>query len=416
MTIVTDTEPNREDSVYVARQIIIDANKEIFGYELLFRSAKSQSMFIKDDLLATTEVLLNTLNSISIQRMIGDKWAFINVNESVLNERVYEALDRHKFVLEILETTKLSPQLVEQIRVMKKDGYTFALDDFVFSEENMAHFKPIFPYISYLKVDLVENEKSCLKEKLAELKAYDVKFLAEKVETEEDFRFCKEIGFDYYQGYFFYRPEILEGRKIQSNNLELLDLIQAVKTKTDAKEIEDVFKRYPGATVNLLRFINSASHAFNSKINSVRHAINLIGRKKLMRWLWMMLYVSPRCNSNMSSPLLELALQRANMVEQISTLKWGQGGELTEKAFFAGILSLLDVIFHVPMVQLLKDLDVDSEIVRAIIHKDGQLGQMLKLAEVVEKNDSDAVLKNITTLGLDFEEVLPLISSCYDSL
>ncbi len=416
MTTATDTEANREDSVYVARQIIIDGNKDIFGYELLFRSANSQTMLITDDLLATTEVLLNTLNSISIQRMIGDKWAFINVNESVLNERVYEALDRHKFVLEILETTTLSPQLIDQIRAMREDGYTFALDDFVFSDEKMDHFKPIFPYISYLKVDLVENDLSSLKEKLEEFKAYDVKFLAEKVETEEDFQFCQEIGFHYYQGYFFYRPEILEGKKIQSNNLALLDLIQAVKTKTDAKEIEDVFKRYPGATVNLLRFINSTSHAFNSKINSVRHAINLIGRKKLMRWLWMMLYVSPRSESSMSTPLLELALQRANMVEQMSILKWGQGGELTEKAFFAGILSLLDVIFQVPMPQLLKDLDVDREIAGAIIYKNGELGQMLKLAEVVEKNDSDAVLKNIAILGLAVEEVLPLISSCYDSL
>jgi EAL and modified HD-GYP domain-containing signal transduction protein len=100
----------------------------------------------------------------------------------------------------------------------------------------------------------------------------------------------------------------------------------------------------------------------------------------------------------------------------MSILKWGQGGELTEKAFFAGILSLLDVIFQVPMPQLLKDLDVDREIAGAIIYKNGELGQMLKLAEVVEENDSDAVLKNIAMLGLAVEEVLPLISSCYDSL
>jgi EAL and modified HD-GYP domain-containing signal transduction protein len=251
MPISKDSEPKPEESVYVARQIILDHNKDIFAYELLFRSANTQAMNITDDLLATTQVLLNTLNSIGIQKMIGDKWAFINVNERVLKEKVYEALDRNKFVLEILETTEVTPELVDQMKAMKEDGYTFALDDFIFEDEMMEMFEPIFPHISVLKVDLFENDIDSLKEKLEYFKPFGIKFLAEKVETEEDFEKCQAIGFHYYQGYFFSKPEIIEGKKIQSNNLALLDLIQAVRTKTDAKEVEDVFKRYPDATVNL---------------------------------------------------------------------------------------------------------------------------------------------------------------------
>jgi EAL and modified HD-GYP domain-containing signal transduction protein len=165
-----------------------------------------------------------------------------------------------------------------------------------------------------------------------------------------------------------------------------------------------------------LRFINSASHAFTSKINSVRHAINLIGKKKLLRWLMMMLYASPSADGSMSTPLLELALQRANMVEKMAVLKWGKEGDIPEKAFFAGILSLVDVIFQVPMPQVLKDLDVDREIGSAIIYKHGDLGQMLKLSEVIEKNDPEAIEEILEDLELEAQDILPLIAECYDSL
>ena len=272
--------------------MILDVNQQVYGYELLFRDAEQQAVLVDNDLLATTEVLLNTMNTIGIQRMIGDKWAFVNVNEKVLQQRVYETLDRDRFVLELLETTEVSSDLVHHIKYMHGDGYTFALDDFVFEEEMMARFEPLFPYVSIVKVDLCGDHRMDVAAKVAHLKSYGMKFLAEKVESHQEFERCRAMGFDYFQGYFFSKPEIMEGQRIKSNYLGILELIHAVRSRMADDEVEESFKRYPGVTMNLLHFVNSMSQRGAAKVGSVRHAIDGMGRKRLIRWLMMMFYQS----------------------------------------------------------------------------------------------------------------------------
>jgi EAL and modified HD-GYP domain-containing signal transduction protein len=402
-------------NVYVARQLILDAEQNIYGYELLFRNAQQESFPIENDLMATTEVLLNTMNSIGFQKLIGDKFAFINVNEKVLQQHLYEALDRNRFVFELLENTTMSEDLARQIKHMHESGYTFALDDFVFDGEMFERFKPVLPYVSFVKVDLYGNVMEKLKEKLELFHSYDIKLLAEKVETRQDFELCKTLGFDYFQGYFFSKPEIMEGKRIQSDYLGLLDLIQSVRRDISSQEMEEVFKRYPDVTMNLLRFMSSAHYGFDERIGSVRQAIKLIGRKKLLRWLMMMFYTNPNASDRMFTPLLELALQRAKLMENISKLQRRENEEQVDNAFFTGILSLVDVIFQVPMSKVLEDLVVDEDIAKAIQHRAGVLGQMLRLVQAIEVNNVEALSRAMEELHLEPERVNEIVQASYDS-
>lgn len=399
----------------MARQLILDAEQNVYGYELLFRNAQQQSVPIENDLMATTEVLLNTMNSIGFEKLIGDKFAFINVNEKVLQQHLYETLDRSRFVLELLESTTMTPELARQIRYMHEGGYVFALDDFVFDGEMFERFKPILPCVSFVKVDLYANVMDDLKEKLDLFYSYNIKLLAEKVETREDFEICKAMGFDFFQGYFFSKPEIMEGKRIQNDYLSLLDLIQTVRRDISSHEMEEAFKRYPDVTMNLLRFMNSAHYGFDAKIGSVRQAIKLIGRKKLLRWLMMMFYTNPNASDRMFTPLLELALQRAKLMENIAKLQYRDNEEQVDKAFFAGILSLVDVIFQVPISKVLEDLLVDEDVAKAIQHRAGVLGQMLRLVQAIEVNNVEALSRAMEELELEPERVNEIVQASYDS-
>jgi len=404
------------ENVYVARQLILDSKQNVYGYELLFRNAEQKSIAIENDLMATTEVLLNTMNSIGIHKMIGDKWGFLNVNEKVLQQHVYETLDRKRFVLEILESTTLTAELVHQIQSMSKQGYTFALDDFVFDSDMIKRFKPIFPYISILKVDLYGNPiDASLSEKLNLLKNYNMKFLAEKVETRESFEQCKSMGFSYFQGYFFSKPEIMQGKRIQNDYLSLLDLFQAVRSNAEGNDVEDTFKRYPDVTMNLLRFMNSTFHGLDLKIGSVAQAIKMMGRKKLLRWLVMMFYTDPRANDSMFTPLLELALQRAKLMENVAKLQYHGDEERTDKAFLAGMLSLVDVIFRIPMATVLLELRVDEDIAKAIKYRTGTLGKMLVLVQAIEVNNVESLAQAMADLNLLPAAVNKILESSYDS-
>lgn len=391
------------NNVFIARQPILDSKRNIIAYELLFRSANSQQMNILDDMTATSEVLLNTINSIGINKVIGDKLGFVNMNETFFEEGIHESLDKDRFVLEILEHTKMSPELVEKLKQIAEKGYTLALDDFIFEDDMIEVFEPIFPLIKILKIDLMASDMNTLGKKLKFFKKYNVELLAEKVENQKDFEICKKLGFKYYQGYFFSKPEIMEGKRIDPNVMAVMDLARIARKPDSASELEKSFKSHPDITVNFLRFVNSADNAFRSNITSVRHALNLIGQQKLVRWLMLLMYAKAGGSNNNSSPLLITASARADLMESVMVQMGMEEEELLNKAFLTGILSLMDVVFHIEMPQLLKDLSIDEDICAAILNHEGRPGQLLLLAKAYERQDFEQMNAALDQLEIDQE-------------
>ena len=186
--------PGKND-VCIARQPILNSKNEIQAYELLFRdNSQSDSADFQDHLLATNRVLINTLNNIGTQKILGDKLGFINVDSGFLLKQNFETLDPNVFVLEILENTIITPPIKASIEKAKSDGFTIALDDFIFSNEHIEAFKEIIPLADIIKIDLAINEVSTLQEKIRGLKNFNGIYLAEKVETKADYQACKNYG------------------------------------------------------------------------------------------------------------------------------------------------------------------------------------------------------------------------------
>ena len=214
------------ESVFIARQPILDKNRNIYAYELLFRSKVSATAGVTDDFSATVQVVINTLMAFGVQDLIGNKPGFININDEILYSDVLVPLDKKQFFFEILETTKIDDRFLARVDELRAEGYVFALDDFVFSAENFAYFSPLFNRIDVLKVDLMLNDMKELQHRIRIMRDYSVRLLAEKVETPAEYEYCLELGFDLFQGYFFSKPTVFQGTKINPQQFAIIELIR----------------------------------------------------------------------------------------------------------------------------------------------------------------------------------------------
>lgn len=396
------------DNVFVARQPILNRYQEIFGYELLFRkSGDSNLAEIHSDMQATSRVLVNVLNNIGLEKMVGGKKGFINIDESFIKSGIMNGLDKEHFIFEILEHTEIDAVLAQRIRNMAEDGFQFALDDFIINEKMTRNFKPLFDIVKFVKIDLFQNNKDSLEEKIKIFKPYTTSLLAEKVETADDFKLCRNLGFDYYQGYFFAKPNIMQGRSIDPERMAIMSMVRLLQNDPDVEEVVEAFKIHPDLTINLLKFINSAAIFTRSRISSVRQAVALIGQKQLMQWLLLMMYAGHSGNKG-SGPLFMTASQRAKTMEVLlkDTMGVKDRNEL-DIAFLVGILSLLDSLFQMPIQEILQELNVGQEVIEAITGHKGMLGQLLLLVEKAEKENTiemNLLLEHLKVTMKDYSE------------
>jgi len=240
-----------KNEVFIGRQPILNRLKKTFGYELLFRRGAFQSANVTDNVKATATVMVNALNNIGISRLIGDKKGFINVDEQVLSSGIVDLLPGKQTVLEVLETVEINDAVVDLCKIAKKEGFGIALDDFIYDGAS-----PMLGIADYIKIDVMATEKETIKNICTLLKKYPAKLVAEKFETSEDFDFCSNLGFDYFQGYFFAKPSIISAKSISPTQVVLLDLSRLLAKEEDFFIIEKIFRQNPELQIKLLQFIN----------------------------------------------------------------------------------------------------------------------------------------------------------------
>jgi EAL and modified HD-GYP domain-containing signal transduction protein len=393
-----------DDNVFIGRQPILDTNQEIMAYELLFRSGDVNTADVTDPVFATSNVLVNTLNTIGLKKILGEKLGFVNINEDIIRKDILKTLQKDIFVFEILEDTRLEPDLVNTIHSMSTEGYIFALDDFVFNEDIIRYFESIFPEISYVKVDIKLNTKESIESNLKIFNPFQILYVAEKVETIEEFNYYKNLGFHLFQGYFFSRPVIMQGKKIDPNHLAVMEIMNLIYQDADFQQIEQVFKKFPELTINLLQFINSAAIAVRSHIDSIRQALALIGQRQLLNWLILMIYAAPKSKQT-GNPLIYTAIERAKSMELIvKTLKKDCPQPELDEAFLVGLLSLLDVLFQAPMEDILKDLKISPMISEAILYHRNPYGKILLLVQKSEENNFEDIQIILDELKLSLKD------------
>ena len=388
--MTSSTVPSKlADNFFLARQPILNRGQRLVAYELLFRDARLRNeATITDDAEATATVIAHA-SELGMEHVVGDQMAFVNVDAIGLMSDFIRFLPNDKVILEILETVKATPEVLDRIRELKQAGFKFALDDVIGHSEDVQKFQPLCDVI---KVDIKDMQPGTLPALARVLKNPNQKLLAEKVETVEEFQQCMDLGFEYFQGYYFARPVILSGKKISPSQRSVLHLLDLLNTDASSHEIERSVKHDALITLNLLRLVNTPAVGARYRINSVGHALMVLGRRQLKRWLQILLYVKNGGAQEFTSPLLQLATTRGKTMElMVEHLRPGQRVS-ADIGFTVGVMSLMDTLFSIHMRDVLDSVNVLDEVRAALLHRSGDYGSMLSLIEHIERNRDGQLL------------------------
>jgi len=390
------------NKVFIGRQPIINRNKKIFGYELLFRSSMVSDAKVLNNIKATASVIVNALNNVGLKRLIGEKKGFINVDAEILESGIFDLLPKENMVLEILETVELTDNIVELCRRLSEEGYQLALDDFVYSEP----LSPVMSATNYVKMDLPMYNRQSLAEVVDQLKNYPIKLIAEKVETKEDFEFCYSLGFDYFQGYFFAKPSVVTAKSLSPSQLVLIELSRSLSREDEFHIIETLFKKNPELNYKLLKFMNSAAFYTSEKITSLRQSLALLGYRNLQKWVMLLLFAGEGGDFRLS-PLLERAALRGRIMELLAK-KISNDPVIADSAFMTGVLSLLDVLLEVPINNVLIEFNLSQDINNALIHRQGFLGTLILVVEMLEQEKFNLVQQMLLNYNVTIEDLFSI--------
>ncbi len=385
------------EGFFLGRQPILDRNQNLVAFELLFRQEETdEKASISSDLSASANVIINAYCQLGIQNVLGKQRGFINADPELVMSDIISLLPSKHVVLEIKETANVTADFMRRCSELKQKGYQFALDSVVAMNEKVEQ---LLPLVSVVKINVLELEKNELSKLVSELNRWPVLLLALKVETREQEIDCMRLGFQMFQGFYFAKPEVLSVKRADPGKLSLLKLLTLVMGDSDIEEIEREFKHQPGLSYNLMRMVNSVASGLPQKINSIKHAIMIMGRKQLQRWVQLLLYTADQANENMSNALMQTAAARGKLMELIATAERPHDKNHQERAFMVGILSLLNVLLGIEMQQIVDKLGIPDDMSQALLSREGRLGQELKLIEANESGEVAVIQLILAELG-----------------
>ena len=293
---------------------------------------------------------------------------------------------------------ELSASVLSRIHQLRRMGFSVALDDVVALPD--AH-ETTLKHFDILKIDIQQVGMAALLPLLRSLKGLPIKLLAEKVDDSSQVEQCLALGFDYFQGYFFSKPEVIAGKRISSAHATIMQLLGLLASDAELEDIEPLLKRDATLTVNLLRLTNSGPIGSKRKIASVSSAVMMLGRRQMQRWLQLLLFASD--TQRLVSPLMHTAAMRGRLLEMPASA-WGDRS-LEDRAFMTGTVSLMDALLGVslPSTSSLASIPVADDVREALLQRTGQLGMLLQIAEALESGNSDAIARlmpGLRPLGL----------------
>lgn len=387
----------------LGRQPILNRGEELVAYELLFRSAGALTADVTDASHATASVIINTLTGFGVDDILGKHRGFINMELELLMDDSLLILPKEQVVIELLETLHVTPELVERCRFLKENGFALALDDHEYSPV----YHDLYEIVDIVKVDLMQSPPARLAEMVKQFACFPLQLLAEKVETQEEFKHCHDLGFDLFQGYYFAKPLVMEKKKMDDSGSTLLKLMRLLSEDAEQAELELTFRGDPGLTYKLLLLVNSVGIGTRNKIDTVRHAIAILGRQQIKRWIQLALFAGSD-RRGMENPLVDMAAVRAGFMENMAgchrDLKWHH--DSTEKAFMTGILSILEKVYDISIGEVIRKLNLSDDVRDALVSRRGGLGRLLHLAELLEEMDYTHLGRHLDEMGVSLDDVL----------
>ena len=380
--------------VFLARQPIFDRNMHVYAYELLFRRGGGQNFYDSTDQeQASTEVLTNGFFSMDILQVASGKRVFVNFTQDLLLSGLAHLLPKELLTVEILETVEPLPAVVQACVKLVEDGYSLALDDFVFAKK----FQPFIELADIIKVDFLNSTKYQRERLVRAQVPAKVKILAEKVETQVMFEEATALGCAYFQGYFFSKPVILKGKNIAHSQIARLQLLQEIqKAELDWAKLEEIFRREVGLSYKLLKYINSPVFGLRGQVSSIAQAMALLGQREMKKWLMLVVFRSlgePKTDEIMATAVIrarfgELLAQRISLPVSPAMV------------FLTGMFSLLDVFLCSPMDEIVREIQIDEKIRAVLVGVPGPATELHRLLLSYERGDWLSVDNQAALFGL----------------
>ena len=365
--------------INISKQKILDNKNKIFAYELIFQDAQNQETGLSNSVRETSQLIMSSISSKELDKLLGrSTMALINVDEDNLLKDILDILDKDRFILNILEDINLTEKVISKIIQYRKRGFKLSLEHFDSSAQMIKKFSRLFNYIDIIKMDIALSQPENLEKVIQKFKGTRVKLLAQNIESKEDYDKYKAMDFDYFQGYYLDKPEVIEiiGSKEPAQFI-IIQLIKIIKDNNTTEQLEFFIKKQPDLSFKLVQFFNNSKN-FNVKIESLTQVITLMGRDKLLRWLLVYLY-SEVSQNPASQTILEMAIKRAERMEAEAVF------ENKDKAYLAGMFSMISSIFETDIKELMNHIKMDANITALVLNKKGIFASSLLRAEEAEK-------------------------------
>ena len=383
----------------MAKQPILNVDKEAVAYELLFRNGLQNAFQFPDGTTATSQVMVNSLMLFGIRSLTCGNKAFINVTEEVLVKDYIQLFPPDLVVPEILEDIEATPEVIAACLRLKRGGYQIALDDIIATDDRNA----LLAFADILKVDFMQTDTETQEAIAKSHRKSKTTLLAEKVETYDEFKRAKEMGYTLFQGYFFAKPEVLSKKNVPGDRLRYLQLIRQIhQSELDLDQIEKLIKQDVSLSYRILRYINSAYFGWNVEIRSIKQALVLLGELEIKRWatLVAMAYMG----ADKPTELILTALTRGRFCEFVAPQINQQ--QQSQNLFLMGMFSVLDAVMDQPLQDILAEMPISHDVKDALLGKEGQFKNCLDMAICYEKGDWPGFSRIADTLGAE-EQMIP---------
>lgn len=385
-------------STYTARQAIFDRKSQVIGYELLFRNSPDNQFPEIDPDIATSKLIIQNHLHDDIESLCMGKPAFINFSEQCLINKFPLMFDHKSLVIELMGHQSTSKRLLKIIQFYHEKGYKIALSEYDLDDK----WDVLFPYLSIIKIDMEKTNAKRLAPVIQRIKPFHIKLLAEKVETRFQLQSLAEVGFNFYQGFFYHEPEIIEGQTLAPIKTQMLSLMsETFNVPMNFDAIAEIISHDVNLSVGLLKMVNNVATGIRVEIKSLKQAAAYLGEEKLKQFVSIL--ALSQLTSDKNDEAARQALITAKLMTSIAT-DLPAFSEITDFAFITGLLSSIDVILGMPIDEVVKTLPMDQTINQALVEHAGILGELLRLCSdyIVGNGQNVQQLMDVYSISAEF--------------
>lgn len=397
---------------YVGRQPIIDSRAKIGAYDLLYRESGQNA---PNSL--TAAVIANLLGEFGMETILGKHIGFVRIDGEILQNDLIHTLPKEKIVYTLFPDVEITETLIRKLESLRAEGYVFALNDCIYTDETAERIAPLIPWLSYIKIDPNQSDLKTVERDMGRLRESGVRLIGVKIETNDTYDLCRSMGFDYFQGYFISQPNIIKNTTFLPEQEAILHLWNLLQGESEMSVLVDAFQKNPTISLKLLQFINSAAFSLRNPVSSIEHVLTLMGRDPIARWIMLMLFSEGEGSPYNRAPLLLMVINRTELMSALAELLDPPISKAEKaKAYFVGMLSLIHLLFHMPHREVLAKLNISDEIRQALLEGSGFYGELLDTVRSIELFDTETIENTLRSKGLEYRLIEPLLKQTMDKV